>query len=195
MAIAGKVESVAQPSKKITAPATPPPRTRNVTFDLMRLVFACMVLLAHAPEITDGNDRRELLGSRLHVPLTFGLLGINGFFLLSGNLIARSWLGTPRLLDFLQKRLLRIVPGYAVAVLVSVVAVGLAAPGSAHFFRDLFSGHFVTSVLLLSAPLTPPVFPRLVTAGVNGSLWTIAYEFRCYLMVALLGATGVLRLR
>ena len=169
------------------------PRTRNLSFDLLRLLFACMVLLAHAPEITDGNDRRELLGRLLHAPLTFGLVGIYGFFLLSGYLIVRSWLGAPVLLDFLQKRVLRIVPGYTVALLLSLLVTGTAAPGIPHWFRHLPSAHFFASILLLGAPLTPPVFPRLHHADVNGSLWTITYEFRCYLLVALFGVTGLLR--
>ncbi len=169
------------------------PRTRNVSFDLLRLLFACMVLLAHAPELTDGSDAREPLNHLLHAPLTFGLVGIHGFFLLSGYLIVRSWLGAPVLLDFLQKRLLRIVPGYAVAVALSVGIVGFVAPGMPRWFQHLPSGHFMLSVMVLSAPLTPPVFPRLHTAGVNGSLWTITYEFRCYLLVALFGVTGLLR--
>lgn len=176
-----------------TVPPEPAERTRNVSFDLLRLLFACMVLLAHAPELTDGDDHRELIGNLLHAPLTFGLIGIYGFFLLSGYLIVRSWMGAPNLFDFLQKRVLRIVPGYAVAVLLSVLVIGAAAPGVPRWFHLLPSGHFVASILLLGAPLTPPVFPRLVHAGVNGSLWTITYEFRCYLLVAGLGVTGVLR--
>ncbi len=182
-------------SRNQAAISAQPLRTRNITFDLLRLVFACMVLLSHAPEITDGNNRRELLGSALHLPLTFGLFGIYGFFLLSGYLIVRSWMGAPNLLDFLQKRMLRIIPGYAVAVALSVIGVGLLAPATPHFFRGLPTGHFVLSVLTLSAPLTPRVFPRLHNAGVNGSLWTITYEFRCYLLVALFGVTGLLRRR
>jgi len=46
---------------------------------------------------------------------------------------------------------------------------------------------------LLSTPSTPPVFPGLPFPIVNGALYTIAYEFRCYLLVALLGVCGLLR--
>lgn len=166
-----------------------PVRGRNATFDVLRLVFACMVLLAHSAEIADPER-----GLPWGIPLTPGTLGVDGFFLLSGYLIVRSWMGAPDLLPFLQKRMLRIVPGYVVAVLVSVLLAGWFAPGVPHFFRGL-NGHFWASVLLLSAPLTPKVFPKLAFAGVNGSLWTIAYEFRCYLLVAALGVLRLLRLR
>ena len=112
--------------------------------------------------------------------------------MLSGYLIVQSWLGDPEFLNFLRKRFLRIVPGYLVAVVLSTLAVGLFAPGTAHFFRGI-DIHFVHSVVLLSAPLTPPVFPGFQYADVNGSMWTIAYEFRCYLLVALVGLCGLLR--
>ena len=34
--------------------------SRNHQFDLLRIIFATLVLLSHAPEITDGNVSREL---------------------------------------------------------------------------------------------------------------------------------------
>jgi peptidoglycan/LPS O-acetylase OafA/YrhL len=166
--------------------------TRNHQFDLLRILFATLVLLSHAPEITDGNASRELFHRLTRAPVTFGLLGVDGFFVLSGYLIVQSWLGDPEFLNFLRKRVLRIVPGYLVAVVVSTVAVGLLAPGVPHFFRDL-NVQFIKSIALLSSPATPPVFPGHPYAMVNGAMYTIGYEFRCYLLVALLGLCGLLR--
>ena len=51
------------------------------------------------------------------------------------------------------------------------------------------------SVVLLGAPITSAVFPGDAHPLVNGSLWTIAYEFRCYLLLALVGMAGLLRRR
>jgi peptidoglycan/LPS O-acetylase OafA/YrhL len=165
---------------------------RNHQFDLLRIFFATLVLLAHAPEITDGNQSRELLHRFTHAPITLGAIGVDGFFALSGYLIVQSWLGNPELLNFLRKRVLRIVPGYLVAVVLSTLAVGLLAPGVDHFFAGI-NVHFFNSVVLLSPPATPPVFPGLGYAVVNLAMYTIAYEFRCYLLVALLGLSGLLR--
>ena len=150
------------------------------------------MLLSHAPEITDGNVSREPFNRLTRAPMTFGTVGVDGFFLLSGYLIVQSWLANPELLNFLRKRVLRIVPGYLVAVILSTLAVGLLAPGVPHFFRGL-DVHFVRSVALLTSPMTPPVFPGRPYAMVNGAMYTIAYEFRCYLLVALLGLCGLLR--
>jgi peptidoglycan/LPS O-acetylase OafA/YrhL len=165
---------------------------RNHQFDLLRILFATFVLLAHAPELTDGNASRELFHRFTGAPMTFGTLGVDGFFLLSGYLIVQSWMADPRPLSFLRKRVLRIFPGYLVAVLVSTLAVGLLAPGVPRFFAGI-DGHFLNSVALLGSPATPPVLPGKPYPTVNGALYTIAYEFRCYLMVALLGLCGLFR--
>jgi peptidoglycan/LPS O-acetylase OafA/YrhL len=168
--------------------------SRNHAFDLMRIVFATLVLLSHAAELTDGNASREL-GSRLcGGSMTFGGLAVDGFFLLSGFLIVQSWDRDPELLNYLRKRVLRIVPGYLVAVILSIAALGLAAPGVNRFFQHL-GLRTLLSILLLSSPETPPVCPGSAYHLVNGSLWTIFYEFRCYLLVAMLGLLGLLRRR
>jgi peptidoglycan/LPS O-acetylase OafA/YrhL len=166
---------------------------RNHTMDLLRILFATAVLLSHAPELTDGNPSRELLMRATH-QTTFGGLGVEGFFLLSGYLILKSWISDPNLFSYLRKRVLRIVPGYLVAALLSTLFLGLLAPGVPHFLHH-FTTKFFMSILLLGSPITPAVCPGVQEAQVNGSMWTIAYEFRCYLLVAFLGVLGLLRYR
>jgi len=106
--------------------------------------------------------------------------------------MVQSWEHDPQLFRFLRKRVLRIVPGYLVAALLSTAVVGLIAPGVPNFFHQL-DAKFWETILLLSSPLTPPVLPGQPYALVNGSLWTITYEFRCYLLVAAFGVSGLLR--
>jgi peptidoglycan/LPS O-acetylase OafA/YrhL len=161
---------------------------RNRLFDVLRIVFATLVLLAHAPELTDGNRSRELFNRLTHSGMTFGELAVDGFFLLSGFLIVQSWQLDPEFLNFLRKRLLRIVPGCVVATILSILVAGWLAPSVPHFFS-----HFKIAAGTQNGLSRPGVFPGLPEPFINGSLWTIPYEFRCYLLVALLGLCGVLR--
>jgi peptidoglycan/LPS O-acetylase OafA/YrhL len=165
---------------------------RNHLLDLFRIIFSILVLLAHAPELTDGNNSRELFSRWTHSSVSFGRVGVDGFFVLSGFLILQSWKQNPEFLNFLRKRVLRIVPGYVVAMLVSTAVVGLLAPGVPHFFSHL-GMDYVKSLIALSTPSTPPVLPGRPLAMVNAAVWTIPYEFRCYLIVAVFGVCGLLR--
>ena len=164
---------------------------RSNNFNLLRLLFAALVLLSHAPELADGNGRREPL-MRLFHTVSFGEVAVAGFFLLSGCLIVQSWRRTPDLADFLQKRMLRIYPGFIAASLLSALIVGSLAGDATHYFAQFNLPHFVKGMLLLRTPVVPPVFAGMHYPEVNGSMWTIAYEFRCYLLVAGLGALGLL---
>jgi peptidoglycan/LPS O-acetylase OafA/YrhL len=165
---------------------------RNHQFDLLRILFATLVLLSHASELTDGNSSRDLLHRFTHSPMTFGDLGVDGFFVLSGYLIAQSWLDDPEFINFMRKRVLRIYPGYLVAFVLSTLVVGLLAPGIDHFFQNI-DLKFLKNIALLTGPAPPPVFPGQPFPMVNGAMYTIAYEFRCYLLVALFGLCGFLR--
>jgi peptidoglycan/LPS O-acetylase OafA/YrhL len=168
---------------------------RNRAFDLFRILFALLVLWGHSYEM-DPTQPQTNVFQRLHLGMDWGAFAVDGFFLLSGYLIVQSWMRDPRLGDYLRKRLLRIVPGYLVAVALSVLVAGAFAPAVPHFFHETFhSARFWTSIALLGGPLAAGGFPGNDNNLINGSLWTITYEFRCYLVVALLGVVGLTRRR
>jgi peptidoglycan/LPS O-acetylase OafA/YrhL len=174
------------------------PGRRNHMFDLLRLFFATVVLLAHAAEWVDGDMRHDLISwllrSENNTQYNFGYLGVDGFFLLSGFLIVQSWVSDPEFFNYLRKRILRIVPGYMVAMLFTTFVVGILAPGTNAFFRKL-GPHYVESLMMLGSPNTPPVFPGAHQNRLNQPAWTIPYEFRCYLLVAIWGVCGLFRRR
>lgn len=160
-------------------------------FNLIRLLLALGVILAHAAELLDGSRLREPL-TMLFGSLSLGELGVNGFFLLSGYLIVKSWESAPQALDFLKKRALRIYPGFIAASLICVWLIGPHV-GNPRYWSDLDVGRFFAGLLMLQMPQTPPVFIGLHFELINAAMWTIRFEFLMYVAVLVFGVGNLLR--
>jgi len=168
---------------------------RDNSLNLVRLVLACTVLFAHSYTLS-GNGLGPLLNNQ-HL----GTWSVYMFFCLSGYLITGSRLRT-RFGPYLTHRIARIYPGFLVSL---VVVVLVFAPIS--FLRQ----HGSLSDYLITGPT--PVHHLFANLGLNmrewgvagtltgvpypvawnGSLWSLYYEFLCYLAIGGLLAIGVLR--
>ena len=149
-----------------------------------------MVLLSHSFELKEEYAGREIL-TRLFGILTIGELAVDGFFLVSGFLIVQSWQRNPDLNHFLRNRILRIFPAFIVASLISAFLVGPLGAEASTYFEQFYLMQFLKGILSLSPPVVPTVFEGQPYPAVNIPLWSIGYEVRCYLLVALLGACGL----
>lgn len=165
-------------------------KRHNNNFNLCRLILASLVIFSHVPEVIDGNRSRELL-TRIFHTVSLGEVAVDGFFVLSGYLIVQSWLSAPRIGDYLQKRLLRIFPGFIVASLICALVVGPLA-GAGDYLDQFAGGKFIAGMVKLSAPQIPAVFAGTHYPVVNGAMWTVHFEFWCYLMVLAFGVLGLL---
>lgn len=176
-----------------TAPQDRLPEHRRNGFDLIRLLLAAAVMLSHAVEYREGNRRHELLTAVFHT-LSMGELAVDAFFILSGFFILQSWDRTPKVRAFLVKRAGRVYPAFIVASLLCLLVVGrLGAVDPAGWYGQLDMGASVLRMLLLLSPDGPPVFAGLPYPFLNSPVWTIHYEFLCYLGVAVAGALGLLK--
>ncbi len=166
-------------------------------FDAMRFWLAGIVILSHSYPLLGVPDAQEPLMRATNGQLTFGSFAVSMFFVLSGFLITQSWVKGRGLVDFLRKRVLRIYPGLIVAVLVgALVLAPLMADEPLGMLRSISIGSLVWGCVKLAGYSPPNAFASNPFAGaVNGSLWTIPYEFRCYLMIAALGMAGMFRRR
>lgn len=162
---------------------------RKNNFGVLRLLFANLVVYYHSYFLIDGGAQRDIL-YRVSGTLPVGTLAVGGFFLISGYLVIKSYTNSVSVKDYLVKRLLRIWPGYAVAFLISLFVV--APLGGAKLTNsDVLKN--VSCFLTFQAPCVDGVFYGLGQQKVNGSMWTISYEVRCYILVILVGACGFLR--
>ncbi|GAA0615507.1 acyltransferase [Kutzneria viridogrisea] len=168
---------------------------RGNAFDLLRLVAALLVVFGHSWVLTGHTDPLTALSGT-----DAGAAGVGVFFLLSGYLVAGSWLSDPSPRRFAGRRFLRIYPAYVLVILVLALVLGplctqlslrdyLANPGTWKFL----GGN------LLIIPMQydlPGVFAGNPFPGaVDGSLWTIRVEVLCYVAVVVLGLLGALRRR
>lgn len=157
------------------------PRDHRNNFDAMRLFAACLVIYGH-----------QLQMRGLVAPLPLGVpiskTGLDIFFSVSGYLITDSWRRDPRLPAFLAKRALRIFPGLATVVLLSVFVLGPAVTRLplAAYVRQPDTYLYLTNAALLLQNHLPGVFTQGFEQAVNGSLWSLLPEFLCYCTVPLL---------
>ncbi|WP_438353530.1 acyltransferase family protein [Microbacterium sp. CJ88] len=180
----------------VTAPTSSRafPHSRN-SLNLFRLILAAAVLFAHAFYITGNGTGPMLHGENL------GGWAVAGFFVLSGFLITGSRLrhGTG---EFLVHRIARIYPAFLVCL---VVTAFVFAPVAGLIERGELGGFFTTPVTPLeyiwaNIGLQINSYNISWTLGTvpypgawNGSLWTLYYEFFCYIIVWTLGFLAIFR--
>jgi len=156
-------------------------------FGLLRLLLAILVIISHSPEIIDGNESREVLTS-IFGTVTFGMLAVDGFFLISGYLILKSFQNSSSIKSYLIKRCLRIYPAFIVASLICIFIFAPLSEGGKILLNDEPSLWFnrMLSLLVLKVPVVEGAFSKNYFPELNASMWTIKYEFICYLILPLL---------
>lgn len=167
------------------------PLANNLT--LVRLCLASAVIWTHTWWRIHGISGVDEFSGFIGQPVSY--LAVDGFFFLSGFLVYRSLVRSSRIFSFAIARLARLWPGLAVSVLLTV-AVGIFLT-QAHGLSYLKgqTARFVLSnlSLIFGSYSLQGVYCGKGLCVVNGSLWTITWEARFYLLLAILGVTGLAR--
>lgn len=128
--------------------------------------------------------------------MSLGGLAVCIFFVLSGYLITGSFeRQSPA--RFLLARALRLLPALVVVLIVLTFFVGpilTNLPLRLYFHSEEIYRYLATDVSLLSFRNQLPGVFAISPYGhaIDGSLWTLRYEARCYLLVFILGIFGLL---
>jgi peptidoglycan/LPS O-acetylase OafA/YrhL len=168
---------------------------RNNNFDMLRIIAALLVILAHSYPVTKSVGMP--LYDMTKGDLSIATIGVIIFFVISGYLITKSWAGNQSPLRFLWKRFLRIIPGLFVALLFTMLIIGPLVT-SMPLIQYLTSidtwKYLLNTVLYIRIDTLPTVFidNPYRPISVNGSLWTIPIEFALYIMIMVLGILGIL---
>lgn len=161
---------------------------RNNSLNALRLVLASLVIVSHAWPIGGFGPDPTIGGVGLGGWAVAGFFGISGF-LIAGSRQRSSAAG------FLWRRFLRIFPGLWTCLIVTALAFApLAAAvesGSQHVSAAALARYVAANGLLLHGEdsIAGTLAGAPYAQGWNGSLWTLFYEFGCYLI---LGAMFVL---
>lgn len=168
---------------------------RNNSLNLIRLFLAFAVLVHHSWPLTGAPGELHFAGE------TVGGWAVAGFFGVSGYLITSSrW--SNALGPYLVNRVARIMPAFWVCLLLMVVFFAptgyLVAHGTLNGYltADHSPVNFLISNVFLEmrfydisgTPLNVPY-----SGAWNGSLWSLYYEFICYLIIAALGCFAFVR--
>ncbi|MEV4417999.1 acyltransferase [Catellatospora sp. NPDC049609] len=161
------------------AETQPPPAVggRLLVLDGLRLVAALMVVAHHLVRGPWGVDPADLFGG-LAVMATFGWLGVQLFFLISGFVICMSSWGRS-LGEFAVSRVARLFPAYWIGLVLTTAVLAawpvlrgpLPAPESLVNLTMLQSGLGVTDQ--------------------DWSYWSLGAELRFYLLFAIVAWLGV----
>ena len=174
---------------------------RRNNFDALRLIAAAAVVFSHSFLIAEGTQDHEPLIWLTGNQSILGLVGVFVFFAISGFLVTQSFEETGDAWRFLAKRMLRIFPGLFVATLLSAFRAGAARhtlPLGSYLMRAEPYEYVVGNTLLDQTVHELPgarFVDNQVGLEVNGSLWTLRYEFVMYLMVLALGVLRLLTVR
>jgi peptidoglycan/LPS O-acetylase OafA/YrhL len=166
----------------------------------LRIVLASVVLLSHGWHM--GGFGREPLIEYSHGIFSAGYLAVGGFFTLSGFLITRSGETTSGPTRFLWHRILRIYPGFWVCLVVTAFVIApiiyAVQTGSLHGFLAMHNGPIAyviqnASLILLQQNIGSLMAAYAYPETINGSLWTLAWEFNSYVCVGVFGIFTIYR--
>lgn len=151
------------------------------SFDLIRIIAAFLVLVSHSFALT-GRPEPEIFPG-----YSLGRVGVIVFFALSGYLVFQSLDRDPHLLRCLAKRGVRIFPGLAVMLLITACLLGpllSSLPAKEYFSRAEVWG-YLGKIKLWGDDRLPGVFEHnRYPHTVNGSLWTLKWEWLMYCILA-----------
>lgn len=170
--------------------------SRENNFTAIRTAFALLVLAGHAIMLPMGLPIHGAFPEFVDGAVQFAL---DGFFILSGYMIAASVMRHRDMLNYALSRFLRIFPGLAAAMLILWLIVGptFTSLSLQAYFTHGETWLFPALILSQADPQAtlPGVFTGHPIPEMDGPLWTIRYELLAYLAAGIFALAGIFRNR
>jgi peptidoglycan/LPS O-acetylase OafA/YrhL len=167
---------------------------------LQRVLLSLAVVVSHSYDLGPiGIDPWEGFSADT---VSLGGMAVHGFFVLSGYLMAQSWSQVPSVPGYLTRRVLRIVPGYLWCLCLGAIVFGPAlewlAKGSLIGYDWMSAwGYVWRNGLLMVHQMAIGNTSAHQPFGtlLNAPLWSLSWEFLCYLGILGLGLIGGIKRR
>jgi peptidoglycan/LPS O-acetylase OafA/YrhL len=162
---------------------------RNINnFDFLRFLFALFVVISHAYALSGTPENGNWLCLITANQVNFSQLGLNGFFIISGYFIFQSLQRSKSLVEYFKKRFLRLFPALFMVLLLSVLMIPFVYSGTTPLLQNTSFWTYLPLNLSLYGfqGVVQGVFDTNRYHAINGSLWTIRYEFSLYIALGIL---------
>lgn len=157
-------------------------------FNFLRILFAVFVVITHSYNLS-GDSVNDYLTRITYGQVTFSFIGLSGFFIISGYLVFQSLMRSENLYSYFKKRVLRIFPGLFVVLLLTVLLGYFVYESDFHGYITNSSvwTYLPTNFFLRSQYVIRGIFTKNPYGpAINGSLWSILYEFSFYVLLSIL---------
>ena len=153
-------------------------------FDFLRFLFAFVVILSHIIDLS-------LYPDFLFLKKFFDThLSVTGFFIISGFLIAGSYVKTQNIRKYFVKRAKRLLPAYLFIITLCAIFLSIFSSFnlSEYFLNSMLYKYFFANLFFVNflQPCLPGVFLNNILCTINGALWTIKVEVSFYILLPLI---------
>ncbi|WP_313373531.1 acyltransferase [Chishuiella sp.] len=150
--------------------------------NILRLIFASSVIISHSYPLTNNI---EIFQKLTNEQVDLGRLSVEIFFIISGYLIFKSLNFSKSIISYLWKRILRLFPALIVMLIFTTIIVIFVNTSKNIFLQNDFYSYIPNNLSLYRVQYNiNGVFENnLYSKTINGSLWTLYYEFTMYLII------------
>ncbi|MFD2727410.1 acyltransferase family protein [Hyunsoonleella rubra] len=161
---------------------------RNNNFDFLRFLFAIFVVLSHSYPLSGSSETYQWIYQITNGQIVLARIGLGGFFIISGFFIFKSLKRSKSLSIYFWKRFLRLFPALFVVLLLTVLLLPFVYEGGVSLYENPEVYTYLPNNLSLYGfqSIIQGVFDNNPYHSINGSLWTIRYEFSLYVALSLL---------
>lgn len=174
--------------------------TPKYSFGTIRIVLALLVIFEHSFIL--GGFGKDPLAQLTNSQISTALVAVMSFFVISGFLVTKSYLGSGGIMRYGLKRFMRIMPGFWACIV--IVAFGFAP--LLYFFENKTLSGFLSLepvgpfdfiiqnsfLLIRHYAIEGILFDNPYPYVLNGSLWTLFLEAKAYVLLGILGLLGAL---